>query len=215
MQLRITVMLAVVFCVGCPQPAEIKTETRPKASDSPNVNAPSAPSLEQPKATTTSTTSTTSTTAGPSEYQIIGAMFPAEKPEWFFKFAGKTEALAPHTAAIETLFKSVRFPNGLSKEPLWDTPKDWKVETQNSITRAIIRIASPDLQGSLTSAMGGTFQNVERWAGQLGVRGFSEANMTTATRVIEAQGVKGLLVDVKGSQKPPTPGAGGGMMMPR
>jgi hypothetical protein len=144
-------------------------------------------------------------------------MFPADQPQWFFKLGGKTETIAPHLAAFETMLKSVRFPNGLSRDPVFEVPAGWKSEDPGAggmgITRQYIRIADTGLKATLTSAMGSPFSNVERWAGQVGVRPFAEADMAKTTRAIDAQGIKGLFVDVKGSQPPPAPGSG--MMMPR
>lgn len=139
------------------------------------------------------------------QYRIVGAMFPADNPAWFFKLAGAAEQIEPQAAAFEKMLASVRFPNGLRNLPVWDMPAGWSSggERPEKMARDTIRLG-PDspLEATLTQAGGDVFQNVERWAGQVGLKPFTEAEMAKHTRAFEAGNVKGLWVDVRGSKNP-------------
>src|SRR5262245_23695525 len=46
------------------------------------------------------------------EYRILGGMFPADDPEWFFKLAGPADALNTYEAGFEQLLGSVSLQPG-------------------------------------------------------------------------------------------------------
>jgi hypothetical protein len=160
------------------------------------------------------TVPTTSERTGPvaadqGDYRILGAMFPADDPAWFFKLTGKADALAAHEAAFDKFLASVKFPNGPDKPPAYDLPDGWKSEGPRAMRVDTIRFGPADrpLQLSVSSAGGGAKGNVQRWADQVG----SGADFARATKEITtAGGVKGLRVDLTGPKNPA--GAGGPFM---
>jgi hypothetical protein len=153
----------------------------------------------------------TATTGG--EYRILGAMFPADEPKWFFKLTGPADALAAHQTEFDQFLKSVRFPDGAGKPPKYDLPAGWKSAGPRDVGGITITDtitfgpAERPLKMTVTPAMGGVKANVQRWAGQVG----GTADPTKSTHEITtASGVKGVRVDVSG---PKNPTMGGGPFM--
>jgi hypothetical protein len=147
--------------------------------------------------------------AGPGDFRILGAMFPADRPAWFFKLTGKADSLAAHEAAFEKFLASVKFPDGPDKPPAYDLPDGWKSVGPRAMRADTIRLgpANSPLEMTVIGAMGGPKQNVDRWAEQLGTK----ADFAKATKEITtAGGVKGLRVDLTGPKNPV--GAGGPFM---
>jgi hypothetical protein len=143
--------------------------------------------------------------AGKGDYRILGAMFPADKPAWFFKLIGKADELAAQEAAFDKFLASVKFPDGPDKPPAYDLPDGWKSDGPRGMRADTIRVGS--LEMSVIAAMGGPKENVDRWAGQLGTK----MDYAKATKEITAAGgVKGLRVDLTGPKNPA--GAGGPFM---
>lgn len=177
--------LGLVTLMGCGPSEEVRSYTVPRP------NEPAGPE------------------AGKGDYRILGAMFPADDPVWFFKITVKADALAPHEAAFDKFLASVKFPNGPDKPPTYDLPDGWKSEGPRMMRADTIRFGPADrsLEMSVSSARGGAKENVKRWADQVG----SDADFAKATKEITtAGGVKGLRVDVTGSKNPA--GAGGPFM---
>jgi hypothetical protein len=54
------------------------------------------------------------------EYRILGAMFPAEEPQWFVKLPGTAAGLEPHAAAFDKLLASFALPPGAA--PTFEAP---------------------------------------------------------------------------------------------
>ncbi|HET6575340.1 MAG TPA: hypothetical protein VFG68_17165 [Fimbriiglobus sp.] len=143
------------------------------------------------------------------DYRILGAMFPADKPAWFFKLTGKADALAAQEAAFDKFLASVKFPDGPAKPPTYDLPDGWKSDGARGMRADTIHLGAGDNvpEISVIAAMGGAKENVARWAGQVG----SKADFAAATKEITSVGgVKGLCVDVTG---PKDPAAAGGPFM--
>ncbi|OWK34700.1 hypothetical protein FRUB_09542 [Fimbriiglobus ruber] len=142
------------------------------------------------------------------EYQILGAMFPAAEPVWFFKATGKTEVLSEYQAAFDQFLATVRFPNGPDKPPVYDLPAGWKSTGKaDSIRLDTVQFGPADkpLEMTLIQASGGVTANVNRWAGQVG----ATADAAKSTREITTTaGVKGLRVSLTGPKSP----SGGPMM---
>jgi hypothetical protein len=183
--IRLAVPLAALALIGCGPSEEVRSYSVPKS------NEPAAPAASQ------------------GDYRILGAMFPADEPVWFFKLTGKVDALAAHEAAFDKFLASVKFPGGPSKPPTYDLPDGWKSEGPRAMRADSIRLGPADspLELSVSSAGGGAEGNVQRWADQVG----SGADFAKATKEITtASGVKGLRVDVTG---PKDPAAAGGPFM--
>ena len=147
---------------------------------------------------------------GTGEYRILGGIFPADDPAWFFKFPGPSDALSKYEADFDKILASVTIPpNG---DPQYDVPEGWK----RGPGRAGIVVSTaltPDgkYEVALSSSRGGLTGNLERWAEQLGTP-FGKDGNAKFTRPVDARGgVKGLRVDMRGPKKPPM--GGGGPMM--
>jgi hypothetical protein len=105
-------------------------------------------------------------------YTILGGIFPAEEPNWFFKLTGPTDELAPHAAELDKFLASVRFPNGPDKMPAWELPAGWKTGGANPAKMAEETILfGPDDRFviTLSNAKGGLEANLARWVGQVGL----------------------------------------------
>ncbi len=168
----------------------VKVHTAPKPAGAGPVNASAA---DAPAADGT-------------QYRILGAMFPADDPQWFFKLTGKADDLKPHEAGFDALLKSVRFPNGLKSPPVWTLPDGWTDTGPSGMRAATIKFGPADRpqEISVMQAMGGVKGNVDRWAGQVGAT--ADATAKATTEVTSEAGAKGLRVDLTG---PKNPSAGG------
>lgn len=140
-------------------------------------------------------------TAG--EYRILGGIFPADDPQWFFKLAGPTDALTPYEAGFDELLKSVSLPAG-GGPPEFSTPKDWtRGPGRAGIVVATVKTPDGKYEVTVTSSTGGVAPNLRRWAvDQLGQPGFGPDDVAKVTKPIEAKGVKGLRADVRGPKDP-------------
>lgn len=136
------------------------------------------------------------------EYRILGAMYPADDPQWFLKLTGPADAVAKNEADFDKLAASFALPAGGSKVPAFTPPGGWRRAGPRSIHAETVR--TPDgLEMTVTASVGGVKANVDRWAGQVGA-----ADAPDATRPFEAAGVKGLRVDLKGPKNPAAGGMG-------
>ncbi len=144
------------------------------------------------------------------EYRILGAMFPADEPQWFFKLTGPAEALNAYEAGFDKLLASVSLPAGGSPE--FTPPEGWvRGPGRAGIVVATIRTPDNKFEVTVTSSTGGVVPNLRRWAvDQLGAPGFEAADVPKATKTVEAKGVKGLRVDLRGPKNPA--GKGGPFM---
>jgi hypothetical protein len=200
MMFRLLALGLLAGLLGCQKPDEIQTYKVPKTSDSPKPGSAKEPALPDAPAT--------------GEYRILGAMFPADQPEWFFRVVGPADKLTPHKDKFVKMLASVRFPNGLQNAPLFDAPEGWKLgggrpgQTLNGITIAgpaetILIDGDKTLEITVTSAMGEPFANVRRWAVDLlGNANFTRADMPNVTKPVEAQKIQGLFADVTGPKNP-------------
>jgi hypothetical protein len=141
------------------------------------------------------------------DYRILGGVFPADDPAWFFKLAGKAADLAPFEAGFDQMLRSVRFPNGLEKPPEFDVPTGWT--RTGSREAGMIRVADTiklpgsELEVTVTQSGGGLDVNLERWAvKQLGGPKLRKAEYPKITREIDTGKVKGLWVDLRGPNNP-------------
>ncbi|MBP3959799.1 hypothetical protein J8F10_31515 [Gemmata sp. G18] len=147
------------------------------------------------------------------EYRILGAMYPAKDPEWFFKMSGPADQLAKYEADFDKLLASVSLPaNG---PPKFDAPEGWKTGPGRAgIVVATIRTPDDKFEVTVTSSIGGVEANLRRWAvQQLGAKDFGPEDVAKVTKPIDAKGVKGLRADVRGPNNPSPKGGpfmGGG-----
>ena len=144
-------------------------------------------------------------------YRILGALYPAKDPVWYFKFAGSIEELAKHEADFDKLASSVRLPGGATV-PAFDLPTGWKKtgsRTRGGFTTDEV-LKFGQLEVTITNIPGGGLKaNLNRWVEQ--VDADVDANdIASIAKPFEAAGGKGLRVDLRG---PKNPTAGGGPMM--
>ncbi|MBA4066166.1 MAG: hypothetical protein C0501_21115 [Isosphaera sp.] len=187
--------LAAVLAAGCAADEPIQTYDVPKAAKYDG---------QQP--------------APAGDYRILGAMFPANDPTWFFKFAGKADQVAKHEADFDKMLATVKLtPTG----PQFDTPAGWKRLGPRVVKRGGVALSiyetvqfgpeSEPLEVSVTRSGGGTLENVSRWYGQVGRPAPKPDQLASVTAPLPAaDGLKGLRVDVSGPKNPAT---GGGPMM--
>ena len=183
MRISAAFVVALSTLIGCGDSDKTKTYTVPKADEA----KPAVPGV----ATT-------------GDFRIVGAIFPSDEPQWFFKLIGKSDALTPYAADLEKLFKTVRFPKGLKGLPEWDLPAGWKNAGAVSIAAETIQFgpAESPFTMTVTAATGALDINVARWAGQLGIKYYKPEKMGQYTKEIEAKNVKGLMVDMSGPTNP-------------
>ena len=189
---RVSFVLLLALAAGCGGSDDIKTYTVPKTPEgrrpTPDAGGPEP-------------------TAG--EYRILGGIYPSDDPAWFFKFPGATDELAKYDADFDKLLASVSLPP--TGPPEFVVPDGWKRGPGRAgIVVATIKTPDGKHEVSVSSSGGGVAGNLSRWAEQLGT-GFGPADVTKVTKPIDAKGVKGLRVDMRGPKKPPVSGMGGPM----
>ncbi len=139
-------------------------------------------------------------------YRILGAMFPAENPTWFFKLTGPAEAVAAAEPAFDEFLASVKLGGA---KPEYAPPAGWKSAGPESIhtDTLVFEAGGKPLKVTVTQAIGGASQNIGRWAGQVGATGADP--VAAYSKPVETKGgAKGLRVDVSGPKNP----VGGPMM---
>ncbi len=143
------------------------------------------------------------------DYRIMGAMFPNKEPKWFFKTSGKSDQLGAEEASLMALFKTIRFPEGIDGKPTWQLPASMKLGGPRSIFYETIRYGpNGSMELTITQASGPLYDNVKRWADQLGMPAGGEGDLLKNTKPIEGGPIPGVWVDLKGPNSP----TGGPMM---
>lgn len=153
-------------------------------------------------------------------YRILGAMFPADKPQWFFKLAGPADALTPHVDGFDKLIASVSLPaNG--DVPEYTLPEGWTRGEGREMVAATVKTPDGKHEVTITSAQGSVQENLKRWATgptQLGNASFTGGDVRKYTKTFEANGVTGLRADLRGPNDPLAkkggPFMGGGGKLP-
>ncbi|MCZ2342488.1 MAG: hypothetical protein LC104_11945 [Bacteroidales bacterium] len=171
--------------------------------------ADSVRSYTVPKAThkTTDPAAQASTPAEAGEYRFLGAMYPAEDPVWFVKFAGPGSALDAQVQAFDEFLASVQFPKGWEGGPEWKLPTGWKDGPTRNAMGIVIRTVhigsgNPPLELTVSQARGGVQGNVDRWAGQVGAPTGPELLAKYTRSIKTADGRNGVRVDVTGPKNP-------------
>jgi hypothetical protein len=169
---------------------------------------PGVTSYDVPK--TTDPSKKIAAPAAGGDYRLLGAMFPADEPEWFFKFSAPSAEMAKYEADFDELLKSVKLEAG---KPDFTVPKGWtKGPGRAGIVVATAVTPDGKYEVTLTSSSGGVKANLDRWVGQIGLRP-SPTDVATYTKPLATtSGVKGLRVDMSGPNNPAT--KRGGPMMP-
>lgn len=192
----------VLLAAGCGPDDKIQSYTVPRASE--------------PKPAT--------------EYRILGAVYPADAPVWYFKLTGTAEQVAAAEAEFDRLAATVKPQADPTALPTFTLPAGWTKTGPRTVTKMgmsfttdeVIKFGPPGAQQEVTvtyipgdAAMGGLVPNLKRWAGQVGAD--FEPDETDAKRTEQKYtkpitGANGLRVDFRGPQNP---AAAGGPMMKR
>jgi len=143
-------MLATFLLSGCQDRDAIRSYTAspPTASSRPKATAESPPLTE---------------TKG--DYRILGAMVPAQNPDWFFRFSGLSADITEHEAEFDQFLKGVRFPQGTSNPPVMDLPEGWKQQRAGGFRYATVSFSSDGkpFEIAISTAKGGLQGNLQRW----------------------------------------------------
>lgn len=160
--------------------------------------------------------------------RILAALLHRDDGTWFFKMTGDDELVAQQKPALVEFLKSLHFeapeaqpalppshpPIGAAPEtaaasgpakPNWTVPAAWKEEPPTQMLIAKFTATDHDAKAEITVSafpgdVGGLLANVNRWRGQVGLPPLGEADLPTATRQVEAQGVKATLVELEGAE---------------
>lgn len=157
----------------------------------------------------------------PGEYRILGAMFPASDPVWFFKFQGRAADVKKYETDFDMLLATVKLmpdKKGDGKHPDEPTPPQFvapaswerlgeRIVRRDGITLRIyetLRFGPQEAPNEVTlTYSGGTVHdNLGRWAAQLGLPQPRPEDVSKFTRVISGDGVLGLRVDIAGPNNP-------------
>jgi len=176
-----TLALAALFAAGCGSEDGVRSYRVPKTAVSTARTAPAA--------------------AG--EYRLFGAMYPAADPVWFLKFSGPADELAKYEADFDQLAASVQLPPG-GRPPDFTPPPGWtRGPGRGGIVTATVKTPDGALEVTVSSSTGGVQQNLGRWVGMIGLKpGPGDADKYT--RPLDAVGVTGLKVDLRGPKDPAT-----------
>jgi hypothetical protein len=137
------------------------------------------------------------------DYRLLGAMFPADDPVWFFKFSGTAEQVAKYEQDFDRLLGSVKLRTD-GKLPEFTLPNGWKRGgPRGEFVAETIKLPEPALEISITQSQGGVAGNLNRWVGQIGLKSGPD-DREKFTRNIDAAGGKGVRVDLKGPKDPAT-----------
>jgi len=189
---RLLALVALVLgSAGCGDDT-IRTSTAPHRAQSTIKDPPAPPPM--------------AAAAEGGQYRILGAMYPADSPIWFFKITGPAAEVGKLEADFDTFAASVQV-KGAATTPGFTLPAGW---SRGGPREGIVRIAEtikfpgPTLEMTIIQATGDVTGNVARWVAQVGQTG----DPAKFSRTFDAVGGKGLRVDVTGPKNP----AGGPMM---
>ena len=138
-------------------------------------------------------------------------MFPADDPQWFFKYSGPSDEVAKYEADFDKLIASVKL--GATLE--FTAPEGWERRPgrEGGMVKVFATVNTKDgkQEVSITQSAGGVEANLSRWVGQIGRRPTPD-DVSKFTKVIDAGNVKGRRVDLTGPNNPAT--KRGGPMTP-
>jgi len=138
------------------------------------------------------------------DYQLLGAMFPADDPRWFFKLSGRSEQLAKYEADFDKLLASVKVQPG-DKPPEFTLPEGWKRGGgRGTFVAETVKLPDPSLEITITQSQGGVSGNLNRWVGQIGLKPTADDREKYTKTFDAAGGGKGVRVDLKGPKDPAT-----------
>ena len=149
----------------------------------------------------------------PPQARLLAAMLPIGEKFWFVSVTGPAPAVGDLVPAFESFVRSLRFPENERRRVVWELPADWHREPNRDRMRyATFRAGENALEVRVYSfgpESGNLLANVNRWRGQIGLGPITEAELPTASRPINVNGIAGTLVDMTGpggsGERPMTP----------
>lgn len=109
--------------------------------------------------------------------------------------------LAASTPAVQT-------PIASKGRPKWTVPEGWKEAPGNEFSIAAFAVSDGEMsiKTTVSRAGGDLLQNLNRWRGQLGLKSWSQDEMSKSAKMLSVDGSEGTLVDLVGTdartQKP-------------
>ncbi len=145
------------------------------------------------------------------DYRLLGLMVPAGDPTWFFKFSGPADQIEEFVADFDAIAASIKPAPG-GGVPDFALPAGWKRGGPRGGFVPVAETLNPPggggLEVTVTQSGGGVPANLGRWISQIGLQpmGYQAGPDDNAkyTRTIDANGVKVLLVDLRGPNDPAT-----------
>ena len=192
---------------GCGSGEDIRTYDVPKV----------APIPETAKATTTNPATKGVPTAGA---RLLAAIVPHGGEFWHFKLMGTATLVNPQFDAFVKFVEGIKFTSTkvadgtTSVDPKWTLPAGWTQKPGSGMRFATIIIGEAAHGIELTifklgPESGAVLPNVQRWAGQVGVSGVTQAKLADMTRPIIVDNQTATLVDVSGPGAPGDPSMAG------
>ena len=199
--------LSLAVVCGCQRGEQITRYTVKKLP--PTEKRTALPRHEQPDADAAD--------AGPLDRdRMLAALVPRGQMAWFFKFVGPRDAVGEQMENFLALIESLKFANDESP-PVWMLPDGWTVENGNGIRYATLKVESGGevlecsvipLPAEEPTADEYVLANVNRWCGEMGLKGKTREEVFAAEQPrqaevmqFEAAGVKVTLVNLVGRMK--------------
>jgi hypothetical protein len=162
--------------------------------------------------------------AGPAEH-IVVASVPRNGAMWFIKMQGDKDVVTDAEPVFRDFLHSIHFSSegggatqpaaeavaapaadsGSSDEPKWNLPGNWTEKAPGPMLFKSYTAVDKDGQTANVTVsffpgdVGGTFANVNRWRGQMGLPPVGQDDLATVTQTLETDSGKGTLVDFTGT----------------
>ena len=189
-----TLLALLIMLTGCGSGEDIRTYDVPKVAPIPESVAAKKPA---PK------------TDSPSAARLLAAIVPHGGEFWHFKLMGASVLVNPQFDAFVKFVEGIKFTSTKAEDgtttvtPKWTLPAGWTHRPGSGMRYATIIIGEAAHGIELTifklgPESGSVLPNVQRWAGQVGVSGVTQAKLADMTRPIIVDNQTATLVDVSG-----------------
>lgn len=193
--LPLALLAALLAMTACGSGEDLRTYDVPKV----------APIPDTAKAKTPPTTKAAATDGA----RLLAAIVPHGGEFWHFKLMGASALVNPHFDAFVKFVEGIKFTSTKAEDgtttvtPKWTLPAGWTHRPGSGMRYATIIIGETAHGIELTvfkfgPESGAVLPNVQRWAGQVGVSGVTQAKLADMTRPIIVDNQTATLVDVTG-----------------
>lgn len=136
--------------------------------------------------------------------RLLGAIVPFRDRVWFFKLTGPEQHVAAHKNTFDDFVRSVRFDQSREKPIDWTVPSEWREEKATGMRFATFRLGTNDESLELTVTPLGVeaasiVDNVNRWRGQIGLAGVSQAELEKLVKHVSIGDTIATIVDMTGN----------------